>query len=100
MPEIAVVVTGAPGGERSARFAVDAEGEALRPVDASDGEPDLLLTLPHADAVAAGAGDYGVDVAFMRGSAKVVGSMGTFMDLLPVLQGEQWRAACRELAGS
>lgn len=100
MPEIAVVVTGAPGGERRARFAVDPEADALPPVDAADGEPDLLVTMTHADAVAAGAGEYGVDVAFMRGSAKVVGSMGTFMDLLPVLHGEQWRAACRELAGS
>lgn len=104
MPErvrVGVVVTGVPGGERSARCeVVDGRLAGVEPGPVREGDADLLVTLPAADAAAAGTGEYGVDVAFMRGSAKVVGSMGTFMDLLPVFAGDEWRAACAELAAS
>lgn len=98
---VALVVTGAPGGERAAAVRIDG-GRVVHvapgPVPEEDAE--LVLTVPVADAAAAARGEYGLDVAFMRGSAKLVGSSGTFMDLLEVLGSDEWRAACGELAAA
>ena len=102
--KVTVVVTGGPEGrkaERRWRFAVQ-RGEV---VEAGEGafaedEAHLVVTQPWDDAVAAIDGSVPIDEAFMRGTTKVVGSTGVFMDLLPVLRSDQWRAACAPVAPS
>lgn len=105
MPEgratVALVVAGAPGGERAARVEIEAGCVvSVTPGPVPEGEADLVLTVPVGDAEAVGRGEQGIDVAFMRGSAKLVGSSGTFMDLLGVFDADEWRAACRDLAAA
>ena len=99
---VTVVVTGGPAGrkaERRWRFAV-AEGAVVEAADGAfaDDEADLVVTQPWDDAVAALDGSVPIDEAFMRGTTKVVGSTGVFMDLLPVLRSDEWRAACGPVA--
>ena len=106
MPEgttkVTVVVTGGPEGrkaERRWRFAV-AGGEVVEVAEGEfpDGEADLVVTQPWEDALAAFDGSASIDVSFMRGSTKIVGSSGLLMDLLPVLRSEEWRSACQTVA--
>lgn len=102
---VSAVVTGGPGGRKAERpwhfELVDGRVVTAGPGAATvEGERVLALTLPWDDAVAALRGEVPVDEAFMRGSTKVVGSMGVFMDLLPVLRSDEWQAACAPLAGA
>jgi hypothetical protein len=100
MPETATslgfVVTGGP----SWRLVLDDDGSVVGDVvvgPVAEGDTDLLVTLPADDASAVLDGSLGLDVAFMRGRTKLVGSSGRFFSLLPALATEGWRAACREL---
>jgi len=95
---VTTVVTGGPVKERAYRWTVsDGRVVAAEPGGAAEGAVDIVVNQPYDDAVADLSGEYGIDVAFMRGSTKVVGRMGTFMDLLPVLRSPEWDAARRQL---
>jgi len=99
---VSTVVTGGPDGrkaERSWRWSLrDGRIESAAPSAAPEGEADLVVSQPWDDAVAALRGEAGLDVGFMRGSTKIVGSTGVFMTLLPVLRSDEWRAACETVA--
>jgi hypothetical protein len=96
------VVVGGPEGkkaERAWRFSlVDGRLASAEPGAAPEGEADLVLTQSWDDAATALRGGPGPDVGFMRGSTKVVGSVGTFMALLPVLRSDEWRAVTSRVA--
>lgn len=99
---LSTVVVGGPAGTKTetayrCEF-VDGRIVAAAPGAAADGDAELLVTQPYDDAVAALRGEADLDVAFMRGRTKVVGSTAVLMSLLPVLRSDQWRAACEELA--
>jgi len=101
---VSTVVTGGPAGRKAERpwhfELVDGRVVATAPGPAADdGDRLLVVTQPWDDAVAALRGDVPVDEAFMRGTTKVVGSVGVLLDLLPVLRSGEWRAACAPLAG-
>lgn len=99
---LSTVVIGGPAGakaEAAYRHAfVDGRVVAVAPGAAAESEADLFVSQPYDDAVAALRGQAGIDVAYMRGRTKVVGSSAVFMSLLPVLRSDEWRAACEELA--
>lgn len=80
------------------RLTVDGDrvGE-VREGPVAEGDTDLLFTLAPEDAPALADGSLTLDEAFMRGRTKMVGSIGTFMAVLPVLAGDGWRDACRDL---
>ena len=97
---VSVTVVGGPEGkkaERSWRFVVR-DGQVVESADGSAPDADLVVTQPWDDALADLDGTAPIDESFMRGSTKVVGSAGTFMDLLPVLRSPEWRAACDAVA--
>lgn len=102
---VSTVVTGGPAGRRAERQwhyelvdgrVVSAAAGAPAP---GDGERVLVLTQPWDDALADLRGDVPLDEAFMRGTTKLVGSVGVLMDLLAVLRSDEWRAARKPLAG-
>jgi hypothetical protein len=77
---------------------LDGRLEAAAAGAAPDGDADLYVTQQWDDALATLRGDTTLDVGFMRGSTKVVGSTGLLMDLLPVLRSDEWRAALVDVA--
>jgi hypothetical protein len=95
---LSVVVTGGPDGEVAWRCSfVDGRVASVEPGPAAEGDADLVVTRTYDDVLAELRGEHGLDVAFMRGQAKVAGSTAVLMRLLPVLRSEEWRAACSEL---
>ena len=61
--------------------------------------PTLAVAQPWDDALAALQGTVTLDESVHRaGSTKVVGSIGLFMGLLPVLRSDEWRAAWESVA--
>jgi hypothetical protein len=99
VPDLAVHVT--KGKKELGVWRVRIDGGAVTAEAAGpdvDEGADLVVTHPVDDLRAGADGSLTIDESFMRGSTKVVGSMGTFMDLLPVLRGEAWQAVARELA--
>jgi hypothetical protein len=75
-------VSGGPDGEVTChRVYVDGHlaSRGLGPVE----RPDVTLTVGWDDAVAMQRGELDPNVAFMRGTMKVVGSMGVMLSLLP-----------------
>jgi hypothetical protein len=99
---LSFVVTGGPDGpkaEHAWRLTMrDGRVESAAVGAAVEGEADLLVAQPWADALAAIDGTASLDVSFMRGSTKVAGSTGVLMDLLGVLRSDEWREACRSVA--
>lgn len=95
------VVTKPPGArEVSWRCElVDGRVTSVAPGPVGEGEVDLLVTRPYDDLLAELRGETRLDEAFMSGRAKVAGSTGRFMALLPVICSDEWRAACAELLG-
>ncbi len=104
--------TGAPGVE--ARVAVTVEKAPTGKVRwtaeiADDGlagaEPgaardaDIALTVGYEDLVSCLSGEVDPSVMFMRGDLKVAGDTGRFFDLLPWMESEPVRRACRRLGG-
>jgi hypothetical protein len=99
---VSTMVTGGPDGpkaERAWRFELRDGRVASAAVGAApEGEADLAVTQPWDDALGALRGTLPIDESFMRGNTKFVGSTGRFMDLLPVLRSDEWRAACESVA--
>lgn len=86
------VVSGGPAGEVA--YVVEVvDGEVVSATAGTDPDADLVLAERHDDAVRMAAGELEPDVAFMRGRAKLTGSMGTYMDLLPTLKSDAYRQA-------
>jgi hypothetical protein len=90
------VVTGAPGGD----VVLTLTFEDGRLVDASraDGhEPapdaELTITTTYADTLLLASGDLDLNVAVMQGRAKVAGSMGVLLAILPLTRSREFRAA-------
>jgi hypothetical protein len=99
---VSTVVTGGPDGPKAERAwrveLVDGRVASAAVGAAPEGEAVLAVAQPWDDALATLRGILTLDETFMRGSTKVVGSTGRFMDLLPVLRSEEWRAACEAVA--
>ncbi|HET7720137.1 MAG TPA: SCP2 sterol-binding domain-containing protein, partial [Acidimicrobiales bacterium] len=78
------VVTGAPGGE--ARYVtVIEDGRITEAALGDDPDADLVLTQSFADAERLASGELDLSAAFMQGRVKVVGDIGTFLALQPLL---------------
>lgn len=98
---VTTVVVGGPAGKKAetAYRCAFVDGRIASASAGDDGATaDLVVSEPWDEAVAALQGGPTIDVSFMRGRTKVVGSMGTFMDLLPVWRSDAWRAARSDLA--
>ncbi len=92
-----IVVAGTPDGDVSYTQRIE-DGRVIEATLAADGEPDVVLTHGHADAVAIARGELSLPVGFMQGRVKMVGSTGALMALLPVLQSDEHRAAVAAVA--
>ena len=91
-PRAARACPAGPGGEVA--YVVEVlDGAVVSTSLGADDTADLTLAERHDDAEKVAAGELGLDEAFMRGRAKLTGSMGTFMALLPVFRGDAYRAA-------
>jgi hypothetical protein len=90
------VVTGAPGGDvvLTLRFEDGRLVDASR-ADGHDPAPDaeLTITTTYADTLLLASGDLDLDVAVMQGRAKVAGSMGALLAILPLTRSREFRAA-------
>jgi putative sterol carrier protein len=87
----------APGGDASYVTVVE-DGRLVSATLGTDDAADLAVTIGYADAVAVAKGELDPDAAFMQGRLKVVGSMGTVMDLIPMTSSPEHRAAQAQLA--
>jgi putative sterol carrier protein len=67
------------------------------PGDEEEGA-DLVLQLSKADASALGTGELLLDEGFMQGRVKVVGPIGVFMALVPLLRRADYGAAVAAIA--
>jgi putative sterol carrier protein len=61
-------------------------------------DPDVTLTVPWDEATAMQRGDLDPNVAFMRGTMKVVGSMGVILSLLPAVRTPGFQHLRRRMA--
>ena len=74
--------------------AVVTDGTLVEQVPGDNQEAaDLVVSLSKADAAAVGTGALLLDEGFMQGRVKIVGSMGTVMELLPLLRSADYVAA-------
>lgn len=91
------VVTGTPEGEvRYVEGVVD--GHLRELVLGDDPTAEVTFTQAYADARQVAEGTVDAHVAFMQGRLKVVGSMGTVMALMPLLQSDEYRATLAQVA--
>jgi hypothetical protein len=77
-----------------------AAGTVGAPVPGEAADADLVVTVGRHDLPALAAGDVRQDVLFMQGRLKVAGSMGRYMDLIPLAGGEAYRGLLAALAGA
>lgn len=94
---VQVVVAGGPDGE-VAYLQVFDDGRLVECSLTRDDGADVTLHQTHADAVAIATGELDPSAAFMQGRVKVVGSMGSLMAVLPVLQSHEYATAMADLA--
>lgn len=91
------VVAGAPDGQ-VAYVEVFEDGRlTAASVGASD-DVDITFNETYPDAVAIATGELDLHVGFMQGRVKAVGSIGSFMAVLPATQSEEHRDAVRQVA--
>ena len=94
------VVTGAPDGDIVFTLTFE-DGRLLDAALAAGSEPDpaaeLTITTTYADTMLLSSGALDLTVAFMQGRAKVAGSMGALLAILPVTRSREFRAARVEL---
>jgi SCP-2 sterol transfer family len=90
------VVTGAPDGDAVFTLTFE-DGRLLDAVLVAGQEPDpdaeLTITTTYADTLLLASGDLDLNVAVMQGRAKVAGSMGALLAILPVTRSREFRAA-------
>jgi SCP-2 sterol transfer family len=90
------VVTGAPGGDVVFTLAFE-DGRLVDAALADTGVPDpaaeLTITTTYDDTLAVASGDLDLSVAVMQGRAKVAGSMGALLAILPITRSPDFRAA-------
>ena len=90
------VVTGAPDGDVLFTLTF-ADGRLLDAALVAGHEPDpdaeLTITTTYADTLLLASGDLDLNVAVMQGRAKVAGSMGALLAILPVTRSREFRAA-------
>jgi hypothetical protein len=90
------VVAGAPGGAVVFTLAFE-DGRLVDAALADGSEPDpdaeLTITTTYDDTLALASGDLDLSVAVMQGRAKVSGSIGALLAILPVTRTRDFRAA-------
>jgi len=90
------VVTGAPGGDVVLTLTFE-DGRLVDAARADGHDPDpnaeLTITTTYADTLLLASGDLDLSVAVMQGRAKVAGSMGALLAILPVARSREFRAA-------
>ncbi len=90
-------VTGGPDGEVRYYWVLE-DGRLVASAPGPIDEPDVTLTTSWKDAVAIQRGDLDPNVAFMRGTMKVAGSMGLMLSLLPVTNTPEYQDLRRRIA--
>jgi hypothetical protein len=90
------VVTGAPAGDVVFTLTFE-DGRLVDAILADSSEPDpaaeLTITTTYGDTRAEASGELDLSVAVMQGRAKVAGSMGALLAILPVTRSRDFRAA-------
>ncbi|MGH2477937.1 MAG: SCP2 sterol-binding domain-containing protein [Candidatus Limnocylindrales bacterium] len=90
------VVTGAPDGDVVFTLAFE-DGRLVDAALAKGSEPvpdaELTITTTYDDTLAVASGDLDLSVAVMQGRAKVAGSIGALLAILPVTRSRDFRAA-------
>ncbi len=96
------VVTGGPEGDVEFTLAFE-DGRLVDAAPAPRPEPDpdaeVTITTTYADTLLLASGDLDLNVAVMRGRAKVAGSMRALLAILPITRSGEFRAAQAELHG-
>jgi hypothetical protein len=90
------VVIGALGGDvvLTLRFEDGRLVDATRAVgDAPDPDAELTITTTYPDTLLLASGGLDLSVAVMQGRAKVAGSMGALLAILPATRSREFRAA-------
>lgn len=91
------VVTGSPDGEVRYHVSI-VDGRVEAATLGTTDEAALTCTTTFADARRLALGEVGAHEAFMQGRLKVAGSTGLVMDLLPMLDSDDYRRAVAEVA--
>jgi SCP-2 sterol transfer family len=95
MARVQRVVTGAPDGDVVFTLVFE-DGRLVDAALADGAEPDpdaeLTITTTYADTLTLASGELDLNVAVMQGRAKVTGSMGALLAILPVTRSPEFRA--------
>jgi putative sterol carrier protein len=91
------VVAKTPDGDVTYVVAFE-DGQLAAASLGADESAEVTLTETYADAQAMARGDLDLHVGFMQGRVKLAGDMGVFLELVPVLQSPEHRAALSALA--
>ncbi|MGD9798905.1 MAG: SCP2 sterol-binding domain-containing protein [Acidimicrobiia bacterium] len=95
---VQVIVTGSPSGDtRLVATVDDAGGLSVGPADGGPA-PDLVVTVPRAEAAALLAGRLRLDTAYMQGRVKVAGDHALVLRVLAASAGQGWAAGLARLA--
>lgn len=84
-------VTGGPDGDVVFHTVIE-DGKIIESAVGEQPDPDLAHTVVYADFVKTATGELDVTAAFMQGRLKLVGSSGTLLGLMPVLQSPEYKA--------
>jgi SCP-2 sterol transfer family len=90
-------ISGGPDGDVTGHRVYDDGHLVSRGLGPLDGA-DLTLSVAWGDAMAMQRGDLDPNVAFMRGTMKVAGSMGVMLSLLPAVHTPEYQALRRGIA--
>ena len=86
------VVTGGPDGDVKYYWVLE-DGELRDAQLGARPEPDITLTIPHADVTGVLQGDIDVNVLYMQGRMKTAGDPGKLLQLLRSTTTPEYRAA-------
>lgn len=93
---VQTIVGKAPGGDVAFVHRFE-DGRVVSAELAADDAAEVTLNVPYRDAQALARGELDVVVGVMRGTVKLVGDVGAWLRLMPVLQSQEHRAAVQEL---
>ncbi len=92
-------VTGTPDGDVTFSTVID-NGRIVQTSLGEDAATDLTMTVVYKDYLGVAKGEIDAAAGFMQGRLKMVGSTGTLMSLMPLLESSEYKAAIDKVNAS
>jgi putative sterol carrier protein len=92
-------ITGTPDGDVTFCTVID-NGRIVHSSLGEDASADLTMTVVYKDFLNVAKGEVEAAAAFMQGRLKMVGSSGTLMSLMPLLESSEYKAAVEKVSAA